>query len=229
MKNPKMIQDNFWAEKEGILDVVDDEGNVSPNVLSTVECGYLKISTGKLLACDPFAFMQPKDNAFIKVPCGKYKVVVTLADVSGKMDGSHIREAYATIRFKDGRGDIVYAEMSGDGGKIFTDGWDADSLKGFPVDAGTGCFGDAGNIELYMSKIDDWYNELFENENSNCWFSIMDNKDHIRDGIANITLPGAVDENIVIFHSGWGDGVYSIFAEVKNSELHAIHIDFGVV
>ena len=66
-------------------------------LLSVADCGELVVPTGKLLACDPFAFMRPAGNLCVDVPPGRYPVFVTLADVSGVGDGSHMREAYATL------------------------------------------------------------------------------------------------------------------------------------
>src|SRR6266576_2884415 len=65
-----------------------------------VQCGLLFLPTGRLVACDPFAFMQPRDNPHVLVPTGHFPV--TLADVSPELDRSHIRECYASIVFREG-------------------------------------------------------------------------------------------------------------------------------
>jgi hypothetical protein len=59
----------------------------------------------------------------------------------------------------------------------------------------------------------------------------MDDPTHIRVGLANIQLPLAQNsENIVIIHSGWGDGSYPVVGSFDASNgLLAIHIDFFVV
>ena len=67
-----------------------------------VDCGHVTLPSGKLVACDPFAFLQGSDNPHVLVPPGRYPVSVTLADVSEKLDRSDIREAYATVRFANG-------------------------------------------------------------------------------------------------------------------------------
>jgi hypothetical protein len=63
------------------------------------------------------------------------------------------------------------------------------------------------------------------------WFARMDDPSHIRAGIANIPLPlAAGGENIVIFHSGWGDGLYPVISGYDASDLRVrVHIDFFVV
>ncbi len=59
----------------------------------------------------------------------------------------------------------------------------------------------------------------------------MDNSSHIRNGIANIKLPNSKHgNNLVLFHSGWGDGFYPVIGGYDDKgNLVAIHIDFFVV
>ena len=59
----------------------------------------------------------------------------------------------------------------------------------------------------------------------------MDDPAHIREGIANITLPLAKNgENLILFHSGWGDGCYPIVGSFDSKgNIVAAHIDFFVL
>jgi hypothetical protein len=66
-------------------------------VLSVIDCGFLVMPTGRLVACDPLAMLQKDNDLCLQVPPGRNRVLVTLADVSDANDGSHIREAYATL------------------------------------------------------------------------------------------------------------------------------------
>jgi hypothetical protein len=66
-------------------------------LLPVIDCGFLLMPTGGLLACDPFAVLQRTGNLSVQVHPGRCRVLVTLADVSDANDGSHIREAYATL------------------------------------------------------------------------------------------------------------------------------------
>src|ERR1035441_2410732 len=68
----------------------------------TIPCGDLTLPSGRLVACDPFAFMRAGGNPFILCPTGAFPVQVTLADVSERQDRSHVREAYASITFRPG-------------------------------------------------------------------------------------------------------------------------------
>lgn len=195
-----------------------------------VQCGSIYLPTGKLVACDPFAFMQVRNNPHAIVPPGRYPVIVTLADVSEKLDRSHIREAYASILLKEGQESYRRTLPLTKEGEPTPELKD-DEYIGFPVDAGTACFVDDSTISTGMPDPKTWLSELFENERSDSWFNQMDNPNHIREGIANITLPLAKNgENLVLFHSGWGDGVYPVVGSFDESDtLLAVHIDFSVV
>ncbi len=70
--------------------------NDRPFALSVVECGPLVLPSGRLVACDPFSMTQ-RGNPEVRVPAGEYPVRVTIADVSEAGDGSHLREAYASL------------------------------------------------------------------------------------------------------------------------------------
>ena len=60
------------------------------------------------------------------------------------------------------------------------------------------------------------------------WFARMDDPTHLRAGIANVRLPGDGASNILLVHSGWGDGAFPIYSEVDDDALFAVHIDFGI-
>ena len=200
-------------------------------VLSVVDCGELAMPTGQLVACDPFAFMRKTGNPCVTVPPGRYRVLVTLADVSGIGDGSHMREAYATLLLDESAEEVsrrIITPVS-DGAcppEMTEDG----DYFGFPVDAGTACFADEGALAGGMPD-GNWYEEIFDNGSPDSWFARMDDPDHIRAGLANIPLPLAkAGENIAIIHSGWGDGVYPIVGGYDASgRLIRVHIDFLVV
>lgn len=218
----------FWsALRDGRRIEVDDR----VYALSVVSCGDLVMPSGKLIACDPFVTLGA-DLPWVQVPPGQHPVSVTLADVSETNDGSHIREAYATLSIDPAANETlrkiitpmdkpVPPEMTPDG-----------TYYGFPVDAGTACFVDAEAVAAAMPPPEsDWLDELFDNGSPDCWFKRMDDPDHIRRGIANIKLPLARnEENIVIIHSGWGDGRYPVVGGYDEAgRLVRVHIDFLVV
>src|SRR5215831_15887904 len=89
-----------WAALKNNETVQTEDG---PRFLWTIPCGDLLLPSGRLVACDPFASLEHGNNRFVPVPKGKFPVIVTLADVSDKQDKSHIREAYASIVFAQGK------------------------------------------------------------------------------------------------------------------------------
>ena len=99
------------------------------------------------------------------------------------------------------------------------------------MDAGTACFVDDSVIAEGMPDARTWLKDLFENERPDSWFNLMDNSNHIREGIANIPLPNAKNgENLILFHSGWGDGIYPVVGSFDaDNALLAVHIDFNVI
>ena len=200
--------------------------------LSLVDCGSLALPTGRLVACDPFAFLQKTNNPYVPVPPGSYRVVVTLADVSGVGDGSHMREAYATVLLDEAASEMTRRIITpfNDGAPCSPEMTADGQYCGFPVDAGTACFVDDGAVAAAMPT-GSWHEDVFDNNSPDCWFERMDDPAHIREGIANITLPLAKNgENIVIIHSGWGDGYYPVVGGYDASgQLIRVHIDFMVI
>jgi hypothetical protein len=200
--------------------------------LSTVSCGKLKLPSGKLIVCDPFAGMRKTENHFVQVQPGEYEVILTLADVSENLDGSHIREAYASLIIENPSTEITrkFLEPTIDG-KPTNKPLKPGEYFGYGVDAGTSCFADAATIETDMPDENSWYENLFENSDDKCWFKQMDDKNLIRDGVANIVLPLTNrGNNIILFHSGWGDGFYPVIGGYDaDNNLVAVHTDFFVI
>jgi len=216
-----------WSAERHEHVVATEQGN---RFTWVVDCGFLNLPSGKLVACDPFVFLEQANNPHVIVPPGRYPVSVTLADVSENLDRSHIREAYATVRITTGaesyRQTLALAR-DGEPRPVLS----GDDFIGFAVDAGTACFIDDLAVATCMPESQTWSEGLFENDSDDCWFVRMDDPNHIRAGIANIELPLARNgENILIIHSGWGDGSYPVVGSFDAADqLLAIHIDFFVV
>ena len=219
-------QESWSAEASGRALKLEDQDCF----LWTIDCGDLRLPSGELVICDPFVFLEAKNNAFVTVPKGTYPVTVTLADISPEQNKSHIREAYATVRFSDRpiaqRRALAPAKRGETKPPVTTD----DEFYGFAVDAGTAAFVDAWSVENCMPDAGRWYEDLFEG-GERSWFSEMDNDTNVRKGIANIALPLATKgENIVVIHSGWGDGYYPVVGSFDAADqLVAVHIDFQIV
>lgn len=201
-----------------------------PRFLWTVPCGDLWLPSGRLVACDPFVFLMESNNSYVPVPKGRFPVFVTLADVSKAQDRSHVREAYASIIFSPAKETHRKALCLAKDGEKRPEP-KGDQFAGFGVDAGTACFVDDSVVGSCMPDPKTWFEDLFENPKPESWFNRMDDPNHIRAGIANIILPLAKNgENLILFHSGWGDGVYPVVGSFDSSgQLLAAHIDFFVM
>lgn len=217
-----------WAALQERIVAVGNE----KMALSTVSCGKLMLSSGKLIVCDPFAGLRKSDNPYVLVQPGEYEVLVTMADVSDELDGSHMREAYASLIIDAGATEVKRRLLEPSSNGIASEKkLAAGEFFGYGVDAGTSCFADADAIASDMPDELTWYEGLFENDEDDCWFNQMDDGSHIRDGIANIRLPLTnSNNNLVLFHSGWGDGFYPVIGGYdQDNKLVAVHTDFFVV
>lgn len=211
--------EEFFAGRSGRVAVGSERFD-----LHVVPLGILQVPSGRLGASDPFVCL---DHSFeVAVPPGRYPVDVTVADVSEALDGSHLREAYLSVRIADGVvASVVNVVPSGQ-----EPAGDPDVFFGVGVDAGTVGFADVEAVERCMPEGDD-YEDLFEPDTGDGWFAMMDDPEHLGTGFANIVLPLATaGENLVLSHSGWGDGFYPVLASRgADGALLGVHIDLQVV
>jgi hypothetical protein len=210
---------DFYALQTGSAPL----GTGAPAKLTVRDLGNLRVPSGRVGACDPFVNLSYP--LVVQVPHGDYPVRVTVADVSEEQDGSHLREAYLSLVLSEAESVTVEAAPDTDGppppGHYFTVG----------VDAGTVAFVDAEAVVHCMPDAETWYEGLFESDDPNSWFSLMDSDEPQPAGTANIVMPLATNgENVVLSHSGWGDGFYRLL-QTKDADgnLTGIHIDLAVV
>ncbi len=213
---------DFYAMRSGAVTQPDG----SPATLRVVPLGLLEVPSGLVEASDPFVSLG--EGPVLDIGPGSYEVFVTIADVSEEQDGSHEREAYLSIVLRDGVvsevGTVSLEEESDE---------DPDSYWGVPVDAGTVAFADHEAVAACMPATEDtsWYESVFETGSDDSWFALMDSAEHYEPGIANIVMPLAQrGENVVLSHSGWGDGFYPVIVTVDSEDnFLGIHIDLLVV
>jgi hypothetical protein len=189
------------------------------------DLGVLHVPSGQVEASDPYVTLG--DGLVATVPPGSYPVRVTVADVSENRDGSHPREAYLSLVISDAAPVAEVRLVSPDGAEPPT----ADEFYGVGVDAGTVAFADAGAVAACMPpRGHDWYEGVFDNGTEQSWFALQDDPNHYRSGCANITMPLATaGENIVLSHSGWGDGFYPVVStHDADGALLGVHIDLLV-
>ena len=189
------------------------------------DLGVLHVRSGRVEASDPYVSLG--DGLVTTVPPGSYPVRVTVADVSENRDGSHEREAYLSLVVSDAAPVAEVRLVSPEGAEPPGEG----EFYGVGVDAGTVAFADPRTIAACMPpQEDEWYDDVFDNDSGSSWFALQDDPGHYRPGGANITLPLATGgENVVLSHSGWGDGCYPVVTTHDAAgALLGVHIDLLV-
>lgn len=200
-----------------IDEALKDEAPRPVKVTVTIfEAGLLALPSGRVVAADPFVGMDRP--AFTReVPKGSFPV--SLAILEGSMSEGRI--ALARVAFSPAP--VISWDMA------VVPGQDVATLKpdeffGYPVDAGTGCFTDAGTAlaaHKHMTADEDW---------SQTW---IDEGDRMARGEPPPRFHLNVPEgpgNIVMFDSGWGDGLYpSWFGLDAAGNVAVLITDFQVI
>lgn len=209
----------FFALLDGTPD-----GTAHPQTVHAL--GMLNVPSGRLEASDPYVNLG--DGLVVSIPPGSYPAFVTVADVSEGHDGSHLREAYLSLVVSDAGPVVEVRAVNPEDAEPPDDG----ELYGVGVDAGTVGFADAEAITSCMPDEGsaDWHDEVFDSGEPTSWFELMDSSHHYREGCANVTMPLARSgENVVLSHSGWGDGFYPVVTtHAADGSLLGVHIDLLV-
>ncbi|GAB3170957.1 hypothetical protein GCM10027059_38350 [Myceligenerans halotolerans] len=183
------------------------------------EVGDLHVPSGRLEASDPFVFLG--EGCTVPIPPGSYPAFVTVADVSEAADGSHLRESYLSVVLHDDAPVAAVRLGIPEGKDTPEDG----AWYGTGVDAGTVAFADATAAEALPRSFDSSLEETHDR-----WMDLLDDPRHHGKDRANAPLPGvAGGENVVLTHSGWGDGFYPVITtHDSDGRLLGVHIDLLV-
>ncbi len=172
--------------------------------------GNLVITSGKIVACDPYYCVDTEPFAAQQIPTGQYPVIVSIAH----LENSDQRIAYAAILF----GDTLpvswrFAAPSGE-----------DETYGYCVDSGTGCFMDVDAVNAFAPICEPYDVDTdpllaqMSRQYTNTW------------GWANLCMNQETGTNIIAFSSGWGDGGYSsYFGYDENEHIVCLLTDFGLL
>lgn len=156
-------------------------------------------------------------------PAGRHPIRLTIADVSERLDRSHLRVAYLSI--------IVRDEPAAGIEPVTPVG------KPAPEPGRMYCFGvDCATVRVADAVAARHINEL-PYEQTSGWFddAVFAERDYSTPesyaAPRNVPMFAATSgENYVMCPSGWGDGSYPVFAtRTAHGELCAVHIDFEVV
>lgn len=175
------------------------ESEIEGKTITVMDLGTLYVPTGKIIACDPLGSALSHAKPFERtIPSDEYEVKVSCVEMSGFR---HAAAKLIITKNKAVRWENAYE----------------DDL-GFPVDAGLGCFCDAETATIYNALEDDF---LTKNPEANMYDDYFAskfkenavNKDDPKDigDWLNFTLPDSKGHNIIMFSSGYGDGVYPCY------------------
>lgn len=176
------------------------------------DAGRLRMTSGRIKACDPLVNIGRPPFA-VEVPNGQFPV--RLALVEGGIDRGRV--AFARVDFSSEP--VTRWEMALVGGQDVAT-LKADEFFGYPVDAGIGSFVDAETATVADRQ-------MSADENlAEGWIDQGDRKTPPTFYLDVAIGPG----NIIMFTSGWGDGVYaSWFGYDAQGRVAALLTDFLVV
>lgn len=193
--------------------ITDSEGTIA--TMRVHALGNLVAPTGQIIACDPLTAVELTPFAQAIAP-GNYPVLVSVAEL-----GEDKRVACAMVRLSEAP--VARWEMARlEGQENIT--LLEDEFFGYPVDAGVGCFLDvrAGiALEANYDSDEAYYEKLIEHL-----------EEHRADTWewANVAQDVASGANIVLFASGWGDGIYaSYWGYAADGALVSLVTDFSVL
>uniref|UniRef100_A0AAU2V343 DUF4241 domain-containing protein n=1 Tax=Streptomyces sp. NBC_00003 TaxID=2903608 RepID=A0AAU2V343_9ACTN len=179
---------NVFAEESG-----------STGTMSVVRGGELWLHTGRVIACDPFVSLGAGEAEpfTAQVEPGRYRVDAAVATLvregEPEADTPHLRVAAARLVIKDAP--TVSWELALQPGQDLAE-LDDEEFFGYGVDAGTGCFYDAGSDGSFPDC---------EGDEGPLW----DAFDTVPPSPGPHTVTdAATGHNLIAFTSGWGDGAY---------------------
>lgn len=198
---------NYLKKLDPDMDLNDyfDSGD-----FSTLEIGFLQVSSGRLIAADPLCNLEFGDIVpFIKkVPDGRYPVTLSVFAEEGyavrylaaKLSVTHAEPVRFQLAMKPGE----YAESLGQ-----------QEIFGFPVGSGLACLCDADTQEAYADFCACWKEQNPEGNIYDGYFAECFADNAVRNPMyqqqegdwLNWRLPDG-SGNILFFNSGFGDGVY---------------------
>lgn len=218
MKNLKEIEIFYDLEDE----INDDE-------LTEIHIGDLNLTSGKIIAADPFFTQDHKPFARSVAP-GKYPIYIYVTEI----DEDHHRVAYAKIKFRTEKVTKWILAITEDLTTEELNDLGEDEFYGFAVEAGLACFMDEETNKILLEKMQkldaekpesNYYDEVLAKE-----FEEYSGKNKLSRTLGdwNNHFPKKdSDNNVIMFASGWGDGYYPSYWSLNdNGECVELVIDF---
>lgn len=220
--NKKVKQNIFNEETE--FDYSDFEDLKNNKYYELFFAGNLKITSGKIVCTDPI-YREVGFPQNWEVPPGEYPVNLYI----GLEEDFLGRIAYAEINFKN---EIpAYWELSLIDESLL-DEFEKKMNGMYPVENGLGCFADFETYKIYNHEFDDYLNL---NKKGNYYLDILE--PHFKENSNNPKSsrgedwinykPTKSNANIIMFSSGYGDGLYPKYVGFdKNGKVVKLITDF---
>lgn len=197
-----------------------ETSNQEGDQLFAKQLGYIEITSGHIVACDPF--VSEGDQSFTrKVALGKYSIILVVK----RLESGDERVAYAMIKFTNEQAiEWELATRAGQEPKQLKE----DEFYGYGVNTGMGCFMDA-EAALYLQAYED---KLYKEDNDFYLYeefaeALEQNYKHTWDWLVT-RFHDKVD--IVMFTTGFGDGMYPSFWGIdQNGEPACLVTDFLIM
>jgi len=111
-----------------------------------------------------------------------------------------------------------------------------DDFFGFPVDVGLGCFCDAQTQDLASRFFTEFYQKNTDQNIYDDFFAAQFKENAIDKGDPNdigdwlnFIVPGSPGLNVIMFHSGYGDGAYPCYWGITDKgNVSSLIVDFQV-
>lgn len=177
---------------------------------------HLKVTSGKVVACDPLIFHHTPFEHTIQP--GTYSVVAWWND--GLIVGAELKltESKVTEWKMATKPEQNVDEL--EEGYIFS----------YPVDTGLGCFADVEAIDK-LEEIEDRLQEELGDEFISLYDDLIDDilTEH-DDNWGNCVVSEETGSNVIMFRSGYGDGFYpSYWGLNEKGEIVSLVTDFQVL
>ncbi|MCM2522959.1 DUF4241 domain-containing protein [Stenotrophomonas maltophilia] len=186
-----------------------DDTQLAALALHRTFAGHLPVSSGHLVVCDPLVQAEAPALADYTAPLGRHPVEIIVH--SG-------RPALAVVWFKP-REALTASALHWQMARWTTQdltGLDEDSFIGYPVDAGIGCFMDTDTQQALLALI-----ERADGDEDNAWSDALIDHDGLDEGAEYRPWGEDSPHGLVVFTSGWGDGVYPSYWALDTSGIPA--------
>jgi hypothetical protein len=179
------------------------------------EIARLPVPDGRLIACDPYDIGEERTSA-VDVPPGTYPVVLAIGLFGPETSGlSEARVTHAWVALTDEAVARWEPVSDAKGRKL---------LVG--VDSGLASFSAAASAPALRAALDDGSPDAFATRLE----TVMDERMRLPAGGQGLWgVVEAGEARLVVFESGYGDGLYDLYRGIgQKGELAAVAIDFKV-